>query len=177
MFSCNLPPALLAEWPWSFMCYRGNTRVEEINNSKESWPWRIITMEVCKVPTLQLKALNKHDTHNIHQDGKCYQQFHKKLKHNVDINKGSSITTWKMYTHTHTHSHSHTHTRRRRRFSCLSCRDSNPQPFSHRSGALTTELTLFPYLGSILHLNACQDISLRFCSTATYVLILYFQEW
>ena len=23
---CNLPPALLAEWPGSFMCYCGNTR-------------------------------------------------------------------------------------------------------------------------------------------------------
>ena len=25
VFSCNLPPALLAEWPGSFTCYRGNT--------------------------------------------------------------------------------------------------------------------------------------------------------
>ena len=28
MFSCNLPPALLAEWPGSFTCYCGNTGVE-----------------------------------------------------------------------------------------------------------------------------------------------------
>ena len=29
-FSCNLPPALLAELPWSFTCYCGNTGVERI---------------------------------------------------------------------------------------------------------------------------------------------------
>ena len=30
MFSCNLPPALLAEWPGFFTCYCGNTGVERI---------------------------------------------------------------------------------------------------------------------------------------------------
>ena len=30
VFSCNLPPALLAEWPGSFTCYCGNTQVERI---------------------------------------------------------------------------------------------------------------------------------------------------
>ena len=30
VFSCNLPPALLAEWPGSFTCYCGNTGVERI---------------------------------------------------------------------------------------------------------------------------------------------------
>ena len=30
MFSCNLPPALLTEWPGSFTCYCGNTGVERI---------------------------------------------------------------------------------------------------------------------------------------------------
>ena len=30
MFSCNLPPALLAEWPGSCTCYCGNTWVERI---------------------------------------------------------------------------------------------------------------------------------------------------
>ena len=30
MFSCNLPPALLAEWPGYFICYCGNTWVERI---------------------------------------------------------------------------------------------------------------------------------------------------
>ena len=42
MFSCNLPPALLAEWPGSFMCYcvnMGGTDTE-IRVSTESWPWR-----------------------------------------------------------------------------------------------------------------------------------------
>ena len=35
----------------------------------------------------------------------------------------------------------------RRRFSRRSCRDSNPRPFSHESGALTTELS--PHLNTI----------------------------
>ena len=39
MFSCNLPPALLAEWPGSFMCYCSGTDTE-IRVSTESWPWR-----------------------------------------------------------------------------------------------------------------------------------------
>ena len=30
VFSCNLPPALLAEWPGSFTCYCSNTGVERI---------------------------------------------------------------------------------------------------------------------------------------------------
>ena len=30
VFSCNLPPALLAEWPGSFTCYCGNMGVERI---------------------------------------------------------------------------------------------------------------------------------------------------
>ena len=30
VFNCNLPPALLAEWPGSFTCYYGNTGVEQI---------------------------------------------------------------------------------------------------------------------------------------------------
>ena len=30
VFSCNLPPALLAEWPGSFACYCGNTGLERI---------------------------------------------------------------------------------------------------------------------------------------------------
>ena len=76
VFSCNLPPALLAEWPGSFMCYCGNTEVERISEmriSTESRSWR-------------------------------------------------------------------------RKFSRLSCRDSNPRPFDHESGALTTELSPPPVL-------------------------------
>ena len=40
MFSCNLPPALLTEWPGSFACYCGNRGVEEIPKwvSTKSWP-------------------------------------------------------------------------------------------------------------------------------------------
>ena len=36
----------------------------------------IIIMEICEMPTLQLKVLNKHNiTYNVHQVRKCYQQF------------------------------------------------------------------------------------------------------
>ena len=42
VFSCNLPPALLAEWPGSFTCYCSNTGVEWIPKwvSTESRPWK-----------------------------------------------------------------------------------------------------------------------------------------
>ena len=42
VFSCNLTPARLAEWPGSFTCYCGNTGVERIPKwvSTESQPWR-----------------------------------------------------------------------------------------------------------------------------------------
>ena len=79
VFNSNLPPALLAEWPGSFMCYCGNTGVERIPDwvSTESWPLR-------------------------------------------------------------------------RKFSHHSSRDSNPRPFNHESGALTTELS--PPLSSSFYL-------------------------
>ena len=65
-------------------------------------------MEICKAPTLWLKTLKKRNTHNVHWDGKWYHQFNKKLTHNVDINKGLSITIWKKDAHIHTHTHTHT---------------------------------------------------------------------
>ena len=42
VFSCNLPPARLAEWPGSFTCCCGNTGVERIPKwvSTKSRPWR-----------------------------------------------------------------------------------------------------------------------------------------
>ena len=71
MFSCNLPPALLPEWPGSFTCYsaviRGGTDTEIIVIT-ERWLWR-------------------------------------------------------------------------RKFSRRFCRGSNPGPFDHEPGALTTELS------------------------------------
>ena len=49
------------------------------NNQLHTLIMRVIR-EICKVPTLQLKVLNKqYDTQNVHRDGKCYQQFNKKL--------------------------------------------------------------------------------------------------
>ena len=47
MFRCNLPPALLAEWPGSFMCHCGNKEVEwtlnksqhaKVNSGEENSP-------------------------------------------------------------------------------------------------------------------------------------------
>ena len=35
MFRCNLPPALLAEWPGSFTCHLGNTRVKRTPNTSQ----------------------------------------------------------------------------------------------------------------------------------------------
>ena len=35
VFMCNLPPALLAEWPGSFTCHWGNTRVEWIPDKSQ----------------------------------------------------------------------------------------------------------------------------------------------
>ena len=70
VFSCNLPHALLAEWPGSFTCYCGNTGMERI----PKW---------------------------------------------VSTESRS----------------------RRIKFSRRSSRDSNPRPFNHESGALTTELS------------------------------------
>ena len=81
-----------------------------------------IIMDICKAPTLWPKALNKYNmTHNVHRNGKCYQQLNKKLAHNVDNDKGSSITMWKMCAHTHTHTRkTHTiHTDRGEGQSCL----------------------------------------------------------
>ena len=36
MFRCNLPLALLAEWPGSFMCHCGNTWVEQTHESQQT---------------------------------------------------------------------------------------------------------------------------------------------
>ena len=58
------------------------------------FPFRLIIKRgICKAPTLRLKELNKHNIiHSVHRDGNCYRQFNKKLTHNVDIKKGSSVT-------------------------------------------------------------------------------------
>ena len=34
--------------------------------------WIMVITEICKAPTLWLKALNKHNTHNAHQGGEWY---------------------------------------------------------------------------------------------------------
>ena len=54
----------------------------------------IIIMEICKVPTLRLKALNKHTLI-------MYIEMENVIKKEEGIDKGSSITMQKMHTHTH----------------------------------------------------------------------------
>ena len=59
--------------------HKNETRKERERDVREN----VIIMEICKAPTLRLKALNKHIyTPNVHRDGKCSQK--KKM--------GSSIT-------------------------------------------------------------------------------------
>ena len=75
-------------------------------------------MAICEVPTLQLKALNKHRLTHIMMyiememlsAIKMYiykKKKEKKLTHNLD--KGSSVTMQKMHTHTHACTHARTH--------------------------------------------------------------------
>ena len=60
-------------------------------------------MEICKAPTLQLKALDKHNTHNVYRDGKRY------IKKEEDIDTVSCRTMQNLHTHTHTRTHTLTH--------------------------------------------------------------------
>ena len=59
-------------------------------------------MEICKAPTLRLRALNKH-THRMYIEMENIIQ-----KKEVYINKCSSIIMQKMHTRTHAHTHTHT---------------------------------------------------------------------
>ena len=61
-------------------------------------------MEICKAPTLRLKALNKH-THRMYIEMENVIKFF----FNVKIDKCSSIIMQKMHKHTHMHAHMHTH--------------------------------------------------------------------
>ena len=86
LFRCNLPPALLAEWPGSFTCHCGNTGVEWTMNKSQhtkliqekkislaapttfrSRVW-CSTNKLSWLPTMQTKW------HTIHRDKQCKQQ-------------------------------------------------------------------------------------------------------
>ena len=58
LFSCNLPPALLSKWPWSFMCYCGNTGVEQMLKV-QTHLLRILPLCIF-VPSLQLRSRRHH---------------------------------------------------------------------------------------------------------------------
>ena len=64
----------------------------------------IIIMEICKVPTPQLKALNKHNALCIYWDGQCYPHFNKSY-HIMYTSTRVQAKLGKMHTHTHTHAH------------------------------------------------------------------------
>ena len=49
MCRCNLPPALLAEWPGSFTCHCGNTGVEQTSNKSQH---KKLTLEKKILPLL-----------------------------------------------------------------------------------------------------------------------------
>ena len=81
-------------------------------------------MEICKAPTLRLKALDKHGiTHimyirmEILSAIKMYIRKKKKLTHNVDKSLKAlnalqyKTVIQKMHTHTHTRTHARTHAR------------------------------------------------------------------
>ena len=71
----------------------------------------VMIMEICKAPTLRLKAQNKHTYIMYIEMEKVIQK-----KKNVYIDKCSNIIMQKMHTHTHActhtcaHMHTHTHT-------------------------------------------------------------------
>ena len=62
----------------------------------------MIIMDICKAPTLRLKALNKH-THIMYIEMENVIKKAEKKKKRGDIDKCSSIIMQKMHTHTHTH--------------------------------------------------------------------------
>ena len=71
----------------------------------------VIIMEICKAPTLRLKALNKHSiTHIMYIEVEMLSAIkmyiRKKLTHNVD-----SVTMQKRNYAKDTHTHTHTHCR------------------------------------------------------------------
>ena len=70
----------------------------------------IIIMEICKAPTLRLKALNKH-THIMYIEMENVTKKEEEKRGYID--KCSSIIMQKMHTHTHiyTRTHARTHTR------------------------------------------------------------------
>ena len=47
-------------------------------------------MEVCKAPTPRLKALNKHNTHNVHGDRGCYPHLRLLIKTKTKQNKNNN---------------------------------------------------------------------------------------
>ena len=62
-------------------------------------------MEICKAPTLWLRALNKH-THIMYIE---MENVIQKNTQKVYIDKCSSIIMQKMHTHACAHTHTHTH--------------------------------------------------------------------
>ena len=57
-------------------------------------------METSEASNPWPKALNKRNTHNVHQNRECYLQFNKQLTHDVHIHKGLTLNVTKCKMHT-----------------------------------------------------------------------------
>ena len=80
---------------WHSGCMQGGTRLMDSKRTSIAWGLSqsdrlgpsVFSIYVY-APTLRLNKHNiSYNTHNVHRDGKCYQQFDKKPTYNVDINK------------------------------------------------------------------------------------------
>ena len=75
-----------ASCSWATPCEMDHRQVALCHYRMSKYSYVIIILgEICRAPALRLKALSRYNTHNVHRDGKCYQQFNRKLTHHVDI--------------------------------------------------------------------------------------------
>ena len=79
------------------------------------------------------------------------------LQNDRDLVRATAVTRgWNRYRNKSQHRKS----TMEKKISSRSCRDSNPRPFGHESGALTTELSPLPLL-LVLSTEACQDLHIH----------------
>ena len=113
-------------WTWTLCLTAGWAGSTVIFPSTMWWDWHILTVwlfviliiilkEICEVPTLWFKALNKHNTHNVPRDGECYPQFNQSW-HMIKCTHQEGFRHYYVPAdaclHAHAHTHTHTHTRR-----------------------------------------------------------------
>ena len=93
VFSCNLPPALLPEWPGSFTCYCGNTGVfgQKYESAQKVDPWEENSPSSCRdsnlgpfdhesdALTTELSPLPNNNNKSDQQQQHCSCRLAKKL--------------------------------------------------------------------------------------------------